>query len=222
MFTSTEQSTPGQPPSPNAVADKEASLSPTQQAQLDELVKARALSSIATPRATATDALQLQADPNAVGWCAMCPGQVMPPLPPVAFTCPACPAGQTCGPCKAGDAIDPAATMYIALGAPASCPACPNGEPTKQDVQEQHVDDKKQLPADEGSASTLAQQNGKNVTVHIKHHWKPHRHGGYSTEENITYTSDGSPPPTEQTTTSTTSESTCVPAQQLSRLACVC
>lgn len=170
VFTSTEHSIgsePGLPPYP-MVSVKEPILSDNQQAQLRVLVKARAPSSIAAPHATAADASQPQDDPNAIGWCPMCPGQVMPPLPPVAFTCPTCPEGETCGPCKAGETINPAATMYIALGAPASCPACPNGEPTKQDVQEQHNDDKNQLPADLGSADTLAKQNGENVTVHVK------------------------------------------------------
>ena len=134
-----------------------------------------------------------------MGWCPLCPGQVMPPLPDAQFTCPSCPHGLVCGPCAPGEPIPPNATAYVALGAPASCPACPNNSPTKAQVEVDHEFDKKQLPVDVDNAKKKAQQNGRNVTLHVNHHHKNGRPGSWTREVNITYTSD------DTTTTTTTS-----------------
>ena len=124
-----------------------------------------------------------------MGWCSLCPGQVMPPLPPVKFKCPKCPTDTVCGPCAPGDPIAPDATTYIALGAPASCPVCPDFSPDKAQMEVIHEDDVAQMPADMKNAHTLAHQNQHNVTVHVKHHHKAHRPGAWTRELNVTFTS---------------------------------
>jgi len=134
----------------------------------------------------------------------------MPPLPPVAFTCPDCPKGTVCGPCAPGDAIAPDAETYIAVGAPASCPAtCPHGSPTKAQLAAVHGSDKRQLPVDLGNAAKLSRQNDRNVTVHVKHHHKGARPGAWTGEVNVTFTSDepaGTPTANVSTSSSSTSE----------------
>ena len=82
--------------------------------------------------------------------------------------------------------------MYIALGAPQSCPACPNGEPDKSVIVNEHDNDVQQIPSDMGDAATLAQQRHRNVTVHLKRHHKPHQKGEWVGEYNHTFTSDSS------------------------------
>ena len=132
----------------------------------------------------------------------------MPPLPEAQFTCPSCPHGFVCGPCAAGEPVSPNATAYLALGAPASCPACPDNSPTKAQVEVDHQFDKKQLPVDVKHAKTKAQQNGHNVTLHVNHHHDHGLPGQWTREVNITYTSDDTTTTTTTTGNVTTSDST--------------